>query len=207
MTRGILVPDSSLDTRPSTLFPRALALILASQVLLRLNDWIARALLVVAATLAFLLCFLVCADVIGRVVFNSPVKGTPEIVSISIVMILWLQAAYAIRSGGMIWVDAVHAHFPNRVKRACEVLGALLGVAFFALVFWGSLDHAAYAWSSNEFEGEGALRVPVWPARFMVVFGSLLATFNYLLIAIERTRALVTGGGPPSDPGLDAKIV
>ncbi len=165
--------------------------------LLRLNDWIARALLVVAASLAFLLSFLVCADVIGRVVFNSPVKGTPEMVSFSIVIILWLQAAYAIRSGGMIWVDALHAHLPNRAQRACEVFGALLGLAFFGLVCWGSLDPALHAWRSNEFEGEGALRVPVWPARFMVVAGSFLAAFNYLLIATERFRALLSGGGPP----------
>jgi TRAP-type C4-dicarboxylate transport system permease small subunit len=177
-------------------------------VLLRLNDWVARALLVVAATLAFLLCFLVCADVIGRVVFNSPVKGTPEIVSFTIVMVLWLQAAYAIRSGGMIWVDAVHVHLPGRLQRACEVLGALLGVAFFSLVCWGSLDPALYAWSSNEFEGEGALRVPVWPAKFTVVLGSFLAAFNYLLAAIERARALVTNGGPPPVEGrLEDKIV
>jgi TRAP-type C4-dicarboxylate transport system permease small subunit len=176
-------------------------------VLLRLNDWIARALLVVAATLAFLLCFLVCADVIGRVVFNNPVKGTPEIVSFSIVVILWLQASYAIRSGGMIWVDAVHTHLPNGVQRGCELLGALLGVAFFALVCWGSVDHTLYAWSSNEFEGEGALRVPVWPARFMVTLGSFLATFNYLLIVVDRARALVTGGGPPAVAASEDKIV
>ena len=175
--------------------------------LLRINDWIARALLVVAATLAFLLCFLVCADVIGRVAFNSPVKGTPEIVSFSIVVILWLQASYAIRSGGMIWVDAVHTHLPNRIQRGCEVLGALLGVAFFALVCWGSIDHAVHAWNSNEFEGEGALRVPVWPARFMVTLGSFLATFNYLLVVIERTRALVAGGGPPPAAAFENKIV
>jgi len=174
-------------------------------VLIRVNDWIARALLTVAAVLAFLLSFLVCADVIGRVVFNSPVKGTPEIVSGSIVIILWLQAAYAIRSGGMIWVDAVHAHFPNRVQRACEVFGALLGIAFFGLVCWGSIDPALYAWRSNEFEGEGALRVPVWPARFLVVVGSFLAVFNYLLIAIERSRALVSGA-PPPPPASEIKL-
>jgi TRAP-type C4-dicarboxylate transport system permease small subunit len=149
----------------------------------------------------------VCADVIGRVVFNSPVKGTPEIVSFSIVVVLWLQAAYAIRSGGMIWVDAVHVHLPGRVQRACEVFGALLGVAFFGLVCWGSLDPAMYSWSSNEFEGEGALRVPVWPAKFMVVLGSFLAAFNYILIVIERTHALITGGGPPADIPLENKIV
>jgi hypothetical protein len=55
----------------------------------RISDWTARALLGFSATLAFLLSFLVVADVIGRVVFNSPVKGTPEIVSMTIV-IIWL---------------------------------------------------------------------------------------------------------------------
>jgi TRAP-type C4-dicarboxylate transport system permease small subunit len=147
----------------------------------------------------------VCADVIGRVVFNSPVKGTPEMVSFSIVMILWLQAAYAIRSGGMIWVDAVHVHLPNRVQRACDVFGALLGIAFFALICWGSVDPALYAWNSNEFEGEGALRVPVWPARFLVVIGSFLAAFNYLLLAIEHFRGLLSGG-PPPPPAPEIRI-
>ena len=124
-------------------------------VLLRLNDWIARALLTIAAVLAFLLCFLVCADVIGRVVFNSPVKGTPEIVSFSIVMILWLQAAYAIRSGGMIWVDALHVHLPARAQRACDVFGALLGIAFFALVCWGSVGSRPLRLALERVRGRG----------------------------------------------------
>ena len=164
--------------------------------LTRVNDWITRALLVVAATLAFLLCFLVCADVIGRVVFNSPVKGTPEIVSYSIVVICFLQAGYAIRSGGMIWVDAVTQHMPHWMQRLCEILGALLGVAFFALVCWGSLGPADHAWTSNEFEGEGALRVPAWPARFIVVLGTFLAAVNYAIMAVERVRAWATGVEP-----------
>jgi TRAP-type C4-dicarboxylate transport system permease small subunit len=161
----------------------------------RANEWLTRALLVVAASLAFLLSFLVCADVIGRVVFNSPVKGTPEIVSSSIVVICFLQAGYAIRSGGMIWVDAVVAHLPLRGRQACEIFGALLGVAFFGLICWGSLDPAAYAWTSNEFEGEGALRVPAWPARFIVTLGTFLAALNYLLLAVDRLR---TFGRPPT---------
>lgn len=164
--------------------------------LTRLNDWVTRGLLAVAATLAFLLSFLVCADVIGRVVFNNPVKGTPEIVSYSIVVICFLQAGYAIRSGGMIWVDAVTQNLPRPVQAACEVFGALLGIAFFGLVCWGSFDPAWYAWTSNEFEGEGALRVPAWPARFIVVLGTFLAAFNYVLLTIERIRALASGAPP-----------
>ena len=48
--------------------------------------------------LTFSLSFLVVADVIGRVVFNSPVKGTPEIVSMSIVIICFLLAGYSVQS-------------------------------------------------------------------------------------------------------------
>jgi len=155
----------------------------------RLTEWIARALLALAAILAFLICFLVCADVIGRVVFNSPVKGTPEMVSFSIVIICFLQAPYAIRSGGMIRVDAIVDHLPLVVQRALEIIGYLLGLAFFALVCWGSIDPSVHAWTSNEFEGEGALRVPVWPARFIIVLGTFLAALNYLLLVIQRIAA------------------
>ncbi len=166
----------------------------------RINDWIVRALLVIAAVLAFLTCFLVCADVIGRVVFNSPVKGTPEIVSYSIVIVCFLQAGFAIRSGGMIWVDAVVTHLPMPVQRLCEIGGALLGIVFFGLVCWGAWEPAAYAWNANEFEGEGALRVPAWPAKFVVVLGTFLAAFSYLLLAVERTQALLRGEAPPPAP-------
>ena len=172
----------------------------------KLNEWLARALLAVAATLAFLICFLVCADVISRVVFNSPVKGTPEIVSFSIVVICFLQAPFAIRSGGMIFVDAITTHLPAWTQRVLEILGYLLGAAFFAIVCWGSYEPAIHAWTTNEFEGEGALRVPVWPARFVIILGTFLAAFNYLLICIERLRAPLDApvrrpGNPNEVPG------
>lgn len=165
----------------------------------KLNDWVARALLAAAAVLAFLICFIVCADVIGRVVFNSPLKGTPEMVSFSIVIICFLQAPFAIRSGGMIWVDALFVRLPPLAQRICEIAGCLLGIAFFALVFWGSIEPSMHAWTSNEFEGEGARRLPVWPVRFVILLGTFLAAFSYLLSLIERCRAPL--GQPMHAPG------
>src|SRR3712207_9106708 len=83
--------------------------------------WISKALLVLASFLAFLLTFVVVADVAGRVMFNSPLKGTPELVSSSIVIICYLQAVYAILSGGMMHVDAITAHMPARVQSVLEI--------------------------------------------------------------------------------------
>ena len=91
-------------------------------ILRRLNDQVTRALLVLAAVLAFLLCFLVVADVVGRVVFNSPVKGTTEIVSLSIVVICYLQAGFAIRSGGMLHVDMFVSRGGPRTQSAFAAL-------------------------------------------------------------------------------------
>lgn len=151
-------------------------------------DRLARTLMVLAAVLAFLLCFLVVADVLGRVIFNHPVKGTPEIISLSIVLICYLQTGYAIRSGGMLRVEALTSRLPDSVNRVLNVIAALLGVLFFSVIFYGSVDGALYAWTSNEYEGEGALRVPVWPAKFVIVMGSLLAIINYVIILMQVIR-------------------
>ena len=162
----------------------------------RLNEHLTRVLLVLAAVLAFLLCFLVVADVIGRVVFNSPVKGTTEIVSLSIVIICYLQAGFAIRSGGMLHVDMFVSKGGPRAQSAFAALAALAGLVFFALICWGSIEGASHAWSSNEFEGEGALRVPVWPARFVLVLGTFVAAFSYLLNLVQHLADGLRGVGP-----------
>jgi TRAP-type C4-dicarboxylate transport system permease small subunit len=159
----------------------------------RLNIWITERLLVIAAVLAFGLSFIIVADVIGRVVFDSPLKGTPEMVSSALVIILFLQAPYAVRSGGMINVTFLLSAMPKRVQRYIMGAGAVLGAAFFAFVSFGAIDPAIYSWTSNEFEGEGALHVPVWPARFIVVLGAGLAAVSYLLMAFGHLR------GPADD--------
>ncbi len=166
------------------------------QALNRINGVVTRAMLALAAVLAFLLCFLVVADVLGRVLFNSPVKGTTEIVSLSIVIICYLQAGFAIRSGGMLHVDMFVSKGSPRTQSAFAVLAAVAGLLFFGLICWGSFEGAAHAWASNEFEGEGALRVPVWPARFVLVAGTFLACVSYVLLLIQHLESWARGELP-----------
>jgi TRAP-type C4-dicarboxylate transport system permease small subunit len=159
----------------------------------RLNGRLVRILLAAAALLTFSLSFLVAADVIGRVVFNSPVKGTPEIVSMSIVIICFLLAAYAVHSGSMIRTDVLAGIFGPRARTFAALLSGVLGAGFFGIIVWGSLEPLQHAWASGEFEGEGALRVPVWPARLVVMFGAFLVTIIYLGQAIFAVKAWIAG--------------
>jgi TRAP-type C4-dicarboxylate transport system permease small subunit len=166
----------------------------------RINARLVYVLLAAAALLTFGLSFLVVADIAGRVLFNSPVKGTPEIVSMSIVIICFLLAGYAVHSGGMLQADVLVRFLGRRGPAVSALLSGVLGAAFFALIVWGSYEPTLHAWTSGEFEGEGALRVPVWPARIVVMLGSLLVAILYLGQAVTAAVALIRGG----EPGLPA---
>ncbi len=159
----------------------------------KIMDVSTKGLLVVASLLGFFLSFVVVADVIGRVVFNSPLKGTPEIVSSSIVIICYLMCAYAIRTGGMIEVDAFSQHYPPKLKVAMTLVSCGLAILLFGIILWGSWDGLVHAWQSGEYEGEGALRVPMWPVRLSVVLGSFLAILSYVELAIRQIKAARRG--------------
>jgi TRAP-type C4-dicarboxylate transport system permease small subunit len=148
-----------------------------------ISDKISKFMMVMAATWAFILTFIIMADIIGRGVFNDPVNGVREIVANSIVIIVFLQAGYAIRSRSMLSAEFVIDLFPFWARRAALALGYLLGVAFFVLIIWGGWQLAIDSWTGGEFEGEGALRVPAWPTRFLILIGSALAIINYLVVA------------------------
>jgi TRAP-type C4-dicarboxylate transport system permease small subunit len=158
-----------------------------------LNARVVQALLACAALIIFLLGFLVCADVFGRAIFNSPVKGTPEIVSMSIVIICFLLAGYSVQSGGMIYTDVVAGLFGVRGRAFAQLLSAVLGIVFFGFIVWGSYEPMLHAITSGEYEGEGALRVPVWPARSIVVIGAVLVVVSYAMHAITAACALISG--------------
>jgi len=150
--------------------------------IVNLNDRLAKFLLVLAAGWAFILTFFIVADIIGRSVFDTPVYGVREVVMNSIVMIVFLQAGYAIRSRSMLRADFLAQKFPPLFGRVVLAFGYLLGAAFFLMILVGGWDMAVHAWVAGEYEGEGALRVPAWPTRFIILFGSAVACINYLLM-------------------------
>ena len=139
--------------------------------------------MVVAAAWAFGLAFLVMGNVIGRFVFDKPIYGTAEIVAASIVIVVFLQAGYAIRSRSMLRADFLVTHLPETLQRIFLAIGYLLGAAFFLMIITGGWEESILSWVEGEYEGEGALRVPSWPARWTVMFGSALAMLNYLVMA------------------------
>jgi TRAP-type C4-dicarboxylate transport system permease small subunit len=137
---------------------------------------------------------LIVADIVGNNVVGHAIPGVREIVISSVVMIVYLQLGYAIRSHSMLRADSLLFVMPLVLRRIALALGYALGLALFLMILRGTISPTVHAWTTSEFWGEGALRVPVWPTRFMILVGSGLAIVNYVVAALIDVLGLEERG-------------
>lgn len=141
----------------------------------------------VGSLLIFTIMALICADVFSRNAFNMPLNGVAELVSASIVMIVFLQLASTLRHGRMAQADIFIIGFTMRHPRSGNALQMLFHMAG-AWVMWviynGTLPVFLRAWERNQFMGiEGVFTFPVWPIRIIVLTCAVATLSQYLLIA------------------------
>ncbi|MDA0706370.1 MAG: TRAP transporter small permease [Proteobacteria bacterium] len=134
----------------------------------------------VSAFWVVVLAVLIIIDVCGRYFFNTPLIGTAEIIKNSVVAIAFLQLPLAIDRGGMLKTTLLLDYAAPRVSRCLQVFGYLLGFLFFLAIAYSSWQPFIDAWQINEYEGEGALRVPTYPVRFLLVLTCGFAALVYL---------------------------
>ena len=69
----------------------------------------------------------------------------------------------------------------RKVKdRILEFLACILGATFFSALVIGSWEPFWDAWEIGEYEGEGALRVPTYPVRAIIILMGVLSALVYL---------------------------
>jgi len=151
-----------------------------------------RILHMLAAGWLIVLALVILADVLGRGLFSLPLQGTPELVANSVVMIAFLQVCYSIRLGGMLKAEIINTVVSAGVASWLRVAGYVLGVALFTTLAYASWEPMLFSWEIGEFHGEGAMRVPAYPVRTVLVIIGALAAVNYALLAwreIESRKA------------------
>jgi TRAP-type mannitol/chloroaromatic compound transport system permease small subunit len=139
-----------------------------------------------------LLILLVSADALGRSFFLYPIVGTTEMVTLSIVGIVFLQLADTIRGRRLTRSDSflgVLQVLRPRAAAALEALFCLLGAAFMALGLWGSAPLLKEAVERNHWIGnEGVFTAPVWPVKTIIVFGLAVCLVQFLRLAARAFR-------------------
>ena len=155
----------------------------------------------IAAGWAFVLAFVILADVLGRLV-GLPIQGTVELVANSIVAIVFLQFPLAIQKGVFLRTTLFYDVMPAWAQSAIDIAGYVMGCGLFLAIAVGGWSDMITGFRIGEFEGDGALRIPVYPVRAVIFAMSIVSIGCYLRLIINRLRGLV----PEGEPALETEI-
>jgi len=149
---------------------------------------LARAIHLVSALWTLALAALIFIDVSSRSLFSQPIPGTKEIIQNSIVAITFLQLPLAIYSGSMLRTSVFADAVPAVIRRLLRTLAYLLGAALFIGLVISTYEPFLQAYRIGEYEGEGALRVPTWPLRGLILVMSVFGVIAYLSMIYHDWR-------------------
>lgn len=136
------------------------------------------------------LMLVISYDVLGRVFFNHPLQGTPEIVANSIVAISFLQFAYVLAVGKHVRTTILYDALSERKQAVLDLLPFLAGAIIFFMLVNPSYIELYKSIKYGEFEGEGALRVPTWPTRLVIFIGYISMGIEFCFLIIDRVLFL-----------------
>jgi TRAP-type mannitol/chloroaromatic compound transport system permease small subunit len=145
---------------------------------------------VVGSCLIVGLVALITCDVIGRNLFGAPVAGVPELVSLSIVAIVFLQAPQALAAGRMTRsdgvIDVLHRHRP-RVAATLETLFDIAGICVLAAILYSHWPILTRSWERGDFVGAvGNFTAPTWPVKAMLALGAALLALQFAARILRR---------------------
>ena len=160
---------------------------------LRLLDAVTLACNVCGTVLILALMVLIGSDVAGRNLFGAPISGVPELVSLSIVAIVFLQAPQALRSGKMTrstaLADVLSKRLPG-VARGLETLYDVMGMGVVAAILYATWPLFSKAWARGEFVGAiGDFTAPTWPVKAMILLGSSILILQFGARILRRWLA------------------
>lgn len=164
-------------------------------------DALTKAMMIFTAFCALGIAFLILVEVFAR---NAGLQfyGAAEYIRNFLIVIVFLQLPFAIRIRGMLVVDIFVDNLPKRAAVPVSIVGDFLGLLFFGAVAVGSMEPAIAAWVEGQYEGEGVVDVPAWPAKFSIVIGCGIAAFYYYVRIVETLRsgaiAARSRGTPPA---------
>lgn len=146
----------------------------------------------VSSAILIIMMLMVTSDVTSRYLFNRPILGTLECIEFSMVGMIFLGFAYTQGVKAHIKIDLVTARMSPKAKEICHIAVYLLGLLFFALIVWHGSRMAIDSWKMKEISW-GASRLPVYPAKTMVPFGSLIICLQFIVDIGESILNLKRG--------------
>lgn len=150
--------------------------------------------------LAFGMMLLIVADVLGRVIFNSPIIAAVEFIKASVPALTFLMLPWATYKMRHIRTTLIYGRLSWKFRVYVDVLAYLIGLILMILIFRSCMPNVINSFITGDFEGDGALvRIPTFPSWLIIALGSLFTSW-------EMGRSLVFSVLYPSKQNRDSKL-
>jgi tripartite ATP-independent transporter DctM subunit len=148
---------------------------------------LARSMNLVGVLCILALVVLICADIAGRNLFDTPLSGVPELAALALVAAVFLQLPLVLQEDRLtrttMLAERLTGTAGGQALNASR-LSLLTSLAALILVILtaGAWPDFLRAFTTREFAGvEGAFTVLVWPVKGVIVLGALVAALISLL--------------------------
>lgn len=121
-------------------------------------------------------------DVVARA-FGHPLRGSPDIIQMSFVLIVFGSIPMCERVGGNVKMDLFEPFFSKRLNRIFDFIGTAIGATVFGLLAWRM-------WASAQLSilldlATNILRIPKMPFQIAVVAFCLIVAFSMVIHLAE----------------------
>jgi TRAP-type mannitol/chloroaromatic compound transport system permease small subunit len=142
------------------------------------------------------LMVLINLDVFGRNLLGVPVRGVTELVSLSIVGIVFLQLGDTLRTGRFTRADILLDRLKHTRPALTDALHALyhtIGLALMVVILLASWAPLVESVRIREYVGAiGDFQAPVWPVRLITLVGLSVTALCFGLLAWMDLRRLAS---------------
>lgn len=154
---------------------------------------VAQLMLRVASVALAAITLVIVADVVLRSVFNTPVRGAYDVVTIGLLVMVFFGIATVIDRGAEITVDLIDAVLPAGALRFLALVAALVTVVLVLFLGWSMVAPAvdAWRWGGHSLE----LGVPEW-VRWALAF---LGLAGIVWVAILKAVRMANRRDRPGD--------
>jgi len=148
-----------------------------------------------AALIVFMMLFTM-TEVVGRYLFNRPIKGHVEIVEMVMAGVVFLGIAFTEKMGGHVRMELfVVRVLKGRLRLIVESFTLLLGLFIFAIILVYSLE-VSVLYSIKMGDTTPLLLWPVWPSKLFIPVGSFVLCLRLVIEIIQHVSQAVVGVEP-----------
>ena len=141
---------------------------------------------------------LICIDVVGRYILNSPLDITIELGEFAMIAIVYPAIAYAQFNKQHVRVELLISRLSKKTQTVLGIFTDALGICLWGLITWQGVVSVIRAWRYY-LTTEGLVPLPLYPVQSLIPIGSALLGIQILFSMVGKVKRLFTSESKQSE--------